>query len=122
HSLPLGVSPAKSQIASRSFLLAAQRKVTARCLPEARVEGVTPASEERDSGSGNRARQSPISASSAAARMVPGPGEGSEDVAVGVGVQQFSDPSVESLDLGVEGVEERHERQGDAAAGIPFGT
>jgi hypothetical protein len=49
-----------------------------------------------------------------------GSGKGSEDVAVGVGVQQFSYPSVESLYLAVEGFEERHERQGDAAAGFAF--
>ena len=71
HSLPLRVSPAKSQMASRNFLLAHHRKVTARCLPETRVDGVTPARLTRASGSGNRARQSPISARRVAARVVP---------------------------------------------------
>src|SRR5215472_13547663 len=62
---------AKSQTASRSCLLAAQRKVTALCLPDWRVDGAAPARQISAWGSGKRARQSPISASRRAARMVP---------------------------------------------------
>jgi hypothetical protein len=62
---------AKLQTASRSCLLAAQRKVTALCFPDWRVEGAAPARQMSDSGSGNLARQSPISVSSRAARTVP---------------------------------------------------
>src|SRR5262245_35951457 len=57
-------SPAKSQTASRSCLSAAQRKPTWVTLPDWRVEGATPARQISASGVGNRARQSPISASS----------------------------------------------------------
>src|SRR6266487_1476937 len=63
--------PAKSQTASRSCLLTAQRKVTALCLPDWRVDGAAPARQISDSGSGNRPRQLPISVSSRAARTVP---------------------------------------------------
>lgn len=49
----------------------AQRKLTDRILPDWRVEGATPASPARPSGVGKRARQSPISDSSRAARTVP---------------------------------------------------
>ena len=62
---------AKSVTASRSCLSQAQRKWTVRVLPDCRVVGATPARQARDSGVGNRPRQSPISASSRAARMVP---------------------------------------------------
>src|ERR1039458_4323484 len=71
HGLARGVSWAKSMMALRSFLSQAHRKVTARCLPERRVEGTVPASAARDSALGKRARQSPISASRVAARTQP---------------------------------------------------
>lgn len=38
----------------------AQRKVTARSLPDCLVEGAAPARQARDSGVGNLARQSPV--------------------------------------------------------------
>ena len=74
EGLARGVSWAKSSSASRSFLSQAQRKVTMRCLPELRVEGAAPARAASASREGKRARQSPISASRAAARTVPARG------------------------------------------------
>src|SRR6476661_10082980 len=68
------LSAAKSMRASRSRLSQAWRKTTAWERPEARVEGETPAAAARASSVGNRPRQSPISASSRAARTVPARG------------------------------------------------
>jgi hypothetical protein len=65
-------SPAKSQTMSRSCLSAAQRKPPMRCLPDCRVHGATPARHARDSGLGNRPRQSAIWLSSRAAGRVRG--------------------------------------------------
>ena len=64
-------SAAKSQTASRSCRLTAQRNPAEECLPDWRVTGAAPARPVSDSGSGNRERQSPISASSRAARSIP---------------------------------------------------
>ena len=66
---------AKSMTAARSFLSQAKRNTTFLCLPDCRVDGAAPAREVSDSASGNRARQSPISAS-AAARTRPDRGRG----------------------------------------------
>ena len=60
--------------ASRSWRLTAHRKLIEVCLPDWRVTGVAPARPARDSGSGKRARQSPVSAGSRAARRVPARG------------------------------------------------
>jgi hypothetical protein len=62
---------AKSQTASRSWRLTAHRKEREMCVPDWRVTGATPASAAREAGSGNRDRQSPVPASSRAARSVP---------------------------------------------------
>jgi hypothetical protein len=48
-----------------------QRKLTTLTLPDWRVEGAAPAKQNRASGVGNRARQSPISVSRRAARTRP---------------------------------------------------
>src|SRR6266480_1158896 len=62
---------AKSMTAARSFLLHDQRNTAWLRLPDCRVEGQAPASAARASSVGNRCRQSPISASRLAARIVP---------------------------------------------------
>src|SRR5215470_15188448 len=93
---------AKSQTAPRSCLLTAQRKVTALCLPDWRVEGAAPARQISAWGSGKRARQSPISASRRAARTVPELG---------------SDLGFQRLDLGVHGGQRGGQGAGDMGAG-----
>src|SRR5215510_14828413 len=60
HGLACREPSAKSQTALRSCLLTAQRKVTALCLPDWRVDGAAPARQISAWGAGNRARQSPI--------------------------------------------------------------
>src|SRR5450755_2129 len=62
---------AKSMTAARSFLLHDQRNTAWLRLPDCRVDGHAPASAARVSSVGNRSRQSPISASRVAARMIP---------------------------------------------------
>ena len=62
--------PADEHKMLRRRVLLAQRKVTARCVPEARVVGATPARQASELASGNRVRQLPISASMVAARIV----------------------------------------------------
>jgi len=56
------------------LFVASPAKPTVRTLPDCRVEGATPARQASDSGVGKRERQSPISASSRAARRRPGRG------------------------------------------------
>jgi hypothetical protein len=93
---------AKLQAASRSCLLTAQRKVTALCLPDWRVDGAAPARQISDSGSGEAAPavadlgQQPGGADRA------GAGQRGEDVPVGVAGKLPGDLSVQRLDLGVQ--------------------
>jgi hypothetical protein len=68
-------SSAKSSSAARSFLSQAQRNLTTRRLPEVMVTGAAPPWAARASSVGKRARTSPSSASSAAART-PWPARG----------------------------------------------
>jgi hypothetical protein len=78
-------------------------------LPDLRVEEATPARQISASGVGNRARQSPVSASSRAARTAP---ERGSEVNVRVGVQG------ELLgDLGVQGLDLLHEAGQDGERG-----
>ena len=113
------LSPAKSQTASRSCLSAAQRKVTARTLPDWRVEGVTPARQASESAVGKRPRASPISVSSRAARTQP---ERGRLVKIGVPVELLGDPGGEDLDLSGDGAQHGHERGGDDGGGVTGGA
>ena len=86
-------------------------------LPDRRVTGATPASAASDQGSGNRDRQSPISARSRAARSVPARGEAGEDVRVGVGGQLAGDLGLQGLDLGGQAGHGGGQRRGDGGLG-----
>ncbi len=72
--------------------------MTARCRPDARVVGATPARQASELASGNRARQSPISLSKVAARMVPQRGS-DRKMWASVGVKERGDERVELVDL-----------------------
>src|SRR5437588_9218216 len=106
QGLACTLSWAKSMRASRSFLLQPRRNVTCQCLPEARVDGATPAAAASDASSGNRSRQSPISARSSAARFVPALGNEVKITPSGVQLEGLSDPLVEHLDAGADACEE----------------
>lgn len=53
------------------LFIAGQRNAAKRCFPYCLVEGAAPGRQASDSGVGNRARQSPVSASSRAALTRP---------------------------------------------------
>src|SRR5215469_14371895 len=108
---------AKSQTASGSCLLTAQRKVTALCLPDWRVDGAAPARQISAWGSGKRARQSPISASSRAAPTVPERGSEVKMCPCGVAGELGGDLGVQGLDLGVEAGQHGGQGAGHLGAG-----
>src|SRR6185437_7100639 len=93
---------AKSQTAPRSCLLTAQRKVTALCLPDWRVDGAAPAKADQCLGVGEAGPavadlgQQPGGADGARA------GQRGEDVPVSVLRQLGSDLGFQRLDLGVQ--------------------
>ena len=113
------LSAAKSHTASRSCLSAPQRKVTARTLPDWRVEETTPARQASESAVGKRPRASPISVSSRAARTQP---ERNKLVKIGVPVELLGDPGGEDLDLSGDGAQHGHERGGDDGGGVTGGA
>ena len=81
-------------------------------LPDWRVDGAAPARQARDSGVGKRARQSPISASSRAARTRPARGRLVKMCGVGVLGELGGDLGVQGLDLVDQGGQ-----HGDAGRG-----
>ncbi len=89
---------AKSMTAARSFFLHDQRNTAWLRLPDCRVDGHAPASAARASSVGNRWRQSPISVSRIAARMVPERGR-LENVLVRMRREHPGDPGVQDGDL-----------------------
>jgi hypothetical protein len=92
------LSCAKSMSASRSSFSQVNRKVTAWCPPDCRVDGVVPASQARLSAVGERCRQSPISPSKA--RRDPArPGQAGEDVATGMERRLLDDARLERVGL-----------------------
>jgi hypothetical protein len=103
--------------AARSFLSQAKRNTTFLCLPDRRVDGAAPARQVSDSASGNRARQSPISASSAAAHPT-GSGQGGEDGRIGMGAKALHDLTLKLVDLGPDRVQGRDQAQGHHGPGF----
>src|SRR4249919_3606817 len=84
-----------------------------RDLPDWRVEGAAPARQVSDSGVGKRARQSPISASSRAARTRPARGRLVKMWASGWASSWRSIWVDRGLDLLVEGPQDSDQRSGD---------
>ena len=83
--------------AARSFLSQAKRNTTFLCLPDCRVDGIAPARKVSDSASKGQARQSPISASSAAARTRPDRGRAVKMAASGWVPSRSASPSNSSI-------------------------
>ena len=111
------MSWAKSTRAARSCLSQAQRKVTARCFPELRVEGAAPARAASAGGGEAGAAVAELGQQGGRAHRA-GPGQAPEGAAVRVQGQLLADPRLQLGDLGDQRAQHAHEAAGDGRLGV----
>ena len=121
HGLACRESAAKSQTASRSWRLTAQRKPCAMRVPDRRVTGATPGQPGQRFGVGEAGPAVADLGEQPGGAYGSGPGQRGEDVPVGVGGQLPGDLGFQGLDLGGQRGQRGGQGRGDACLGGAVG-